>query len=77
LATHAVEYMRLTGVAGFLWNHWIKTGPDGNPLPSIVSLIAIARARLLSWVGSTRIGSALIRRCKRLRDMARKLLAKF
>lgn len=74
LATLAVEYTRLSAVANFLWTHWIKTGPDGNPLPPSVSLISLAR--LLSLLGSTRIGSALIRSRQRLRDMARWLIAK-
>jgi len=72
LATLAVEYTRLSSVAGFLWNHWIKTGPGGTaPVPS-VSLNSVAR--LVSLLGSTRIGAALLR-SKRLRAAARWLIA--
>ena len=73
LATLAVEYTRLSGVAGFLWNHWIKTGPGGTPTVPSVSLNSVAR--LVSLIGSTRIGAALLRSA-RLRALARWLIAR-
>jgi len=73
LATLAVEYTRLSGVAGFLWNHWIQTGPSGTqPAPS-VSLNSVAR--LVSLLGSTHIGAAMLR-SKSLRAAARWLIAR-
>jgi glycosyltransferase involved in cell wall biosynthesis len=75
IATLAVEYTRLTGVAGFMEKHWIKTGPDGNSLaPSIFHMLL---ARLLSSLGSTRFGAVLIRSLHRLRGAGKQLLDKF
>jgi len=73
LATLAVEYTRLSGVAGFLWNHWIKTGPGGTQPGPAVSLNSVAR--LVSLLGATRVGSALLR-SNRLRALARWLIAR-
>ena len=72
LATLAVEYTRLSGLASFLWNHWVNTGPGGTPPVPAISLNSVAR--LLSLLGSTRIGSALLRSTK-LRAFARWLIA--
>ncbi|TRZ90677.1 MAG: glycosyltransferase [Rhodocyclaceae bacterium] len=73
LATLAVEYTRLSGVAGFLWNHWITTGPGGTPPVPSISLNSVAR--LVSLLGSTRVGAALLRSTT-LRTLARWLIAK-
>jgi glycosyltransferase involved in cell wall biosynthesis/GT2 family glycosyltransferase len=71
LATLAVEYTRLINVSGFLWQHWIKTGPNGKPAQLAVSLESLSR--LLTLLGSTRLGAALLR-SRRLRATVRRLL---
>lgn len=73
LATLAVEYTRLTGVAGFLWNHWVKTGTDGgSPVPAVSTNSVM---RLVSLLAATRIGGAVLR-SRKLRALARWLLAR-
>lgn len=73
LATLAVEYTRLNGVASFLWTHWVQTRPGETPTVEAIPINALAR--LWTLLSSTRPGAALLR-SRRLRASARWLLAK-
>ena len=56
LATFAVEYARLNGVADFLWGHWTQT--NSNVAPSHSMPIGNL-GRLLAILANTRIGSTI------------------
>lgn len=59
LATLAVEYARLNGVADFLWAHWTQTASGMNAPPHALPLGSLGR--LLALMGNTRIGATIIR----------------
>lgn len=56
LATFAVEYARLNGVADFLWGHWTQTTSN---LAASHSMPIGNLGRLLAILANTRIGSTI------------------
>jgi glycosyltransferase involved in cell wall biosynthesis len=57
LATLTVEYARLTGVADFLWAHWLSSSPkdiDQPPLP------VIKIAKLVMLIAQTKVGQIVL-----------------
>ena len=73
LATLAVEYTRLNGVAATLWTHWIRTGPGAATPQPAVPINALAR--LWALLASTRLGASLLG-SRRLRAWGLRLLSK-